>query len=218
MQFGKAFTFVFEDPKWLQKVGIAALIILIPIVGPFAVFGWSLEVTRRVINNDPELLPTFSDFVGHLMRGLKAFVIGLVYVLPIILVSACSNGLMVGIGSAASNQNSDVIGGSIAVLTTCIVCFASIYGILAGLLLPAAFGNFIATDKLGAAFRIGEVWGLFRANPGAYLLVFVGTILSGLIASLGTIICLVGALFTLAYSQVINGHLYGQAYLAAKAK
>jgi hypothetical protein len=129
MQFGKAFTFVFEDPKWLQKVGIAALIILIPIVGPFAVFGWSLEVTRRVINNDPELLPTFSDFVGHLMRGLKAFVIGLVYVLPIILVSACSNGLMVGIGSAASNQNSDVIGGSIAVLTTCIVCFASIYGL-----------------------------------------------------------------------------------------
>jgi hypothetical protein len=216
MQFGKAFTFVFEDQKWLQKVGIAALILLIPLIGALVVLGWSLEVTRRVIKSDPELLPDFSDFGGHLLRGLKAFVIALVYVLPIILVSICSQAVTLGITSGSNSQNSDAMGGIAVAVALCLSCFSIIYGIFVGLLLPAAFGNFVATDQLGAGFRLGEVMGLFRANPGAYLLVFVGVILSGFIGSLGVILCVIGALLTYAYSMLINGHLYGQAYLAAK--
>jgi hypothetical protein len=48
MNFGKAFTFVFDDPEWLRKVAINALIGLIPIVGQLYLLGWGLEVARRV--------------------------------------------------------------------------------------------------------------------------------------------------------------------------
>jgi len=34
MDFGRAFTFAFQDPDWLKKVGLAAVIFLIPIMTP----------------------------------------------------------------------------------------------------------------------------------------------------------------------------------------
>jgi hypothetical protein len=218
MQFGKAFTFVFEDPKWLQKVGIAALISLIPLVGQLVVLGWGLEVTRRVINNDSEPLPDFTNFVEYLVRGLKGFVISLVYVLPIILVVICVQTAGLGFASGNGNQDSDAMGYAVLAVTLCLSCFAILYGIAVGLLLPVAFGNFAATDQLGAAFRFGELIRLFRANPVAYLLTLVGMILASFISSLGAIACVVGALVTSAYAVVINGHLWGQAYSVARNK
>jgi hypothetical protein len=83
--------------------------------------------------------------------------------------------------------------------------------------LPAAIGNFAATGQLGAAFRFNEVFGLVRAAPGAYFMVFLGSIVASIIAGLGLIACIIGVLFTAAYAYMINAHLWGQAYKAAKA-
>ena len=102
MEFGKAFTFPFEDQEWLMKLGIAALVMLIPILGQFIVMGWALEVTRRVIQRDPQPLPDWSDFVGHLVRGLQVAVIGFVYALPIILLSSCPQILLVAVQEGVS--------------------------------------------------------------------------------------------------------------------
>ena len=39
MDFGKAFTYVFDDADWIKKVGIAAVLMLIPFVGQVIVAG-----------------------------------------------------------------------------------------------------------------------------------------------------------------------------------
>ena len=57
MDFGLALTYQFKDPNWPKKLLVAALISLIPVIGWFFVFGWSLEVTRRVIQNETQALP-----------------------------------------------------------------------------------------------------------------------------------------------------------------
>jgi hypothetical protein len=62
---------------------------------------------------------------------------------------------------------------------------------------------------------LGEVFGLVRAAPVAYLLVFVGSIAAGFIASLGTLACVIGVFVTSAYASTVNMHLIGQAYNAA---
>ena len=49
MDFARAFSYIFEDSDWLKKVGIAALVLLIPVLGVITVFGWSLTVTKRLI-------------------------------------------------------------------------------------------------------------------------------------------------------------------------
>jgi hypothetical protein len=92
-----------------------------------------------------------------------------------------------------------------------------LYSIFVGLMIPAAIGKLADTDELKAAFRFGEVFGLVRDNVGAYVIVLLGSLVASLVASLGVIACVIGVLFTGAYSFAINGHLIGQAYKQATA-
>jgi len=215
MEFGKAFTFAFEDQDWIKKLLIAALILLIPIIGIFVVMGWMLEIIRRVIVHDPNPLPDWSDFGGYLMRGFQAWLVGLVYALPIILINLCLQG---GVVAMQQSSGDDTIAAAASVLSICISCLLLIYALALGVVLPAALGNFAATGQLGAAFRFGDVFGLVRAAPAAYILVLVGSFLASLIASLGLILCIIGVLFTSALAYVIIAHLYGQAYNVATAQ
>jgi hypothetical protein len=213
MEFGKAFSFPFEDQEWFKKVAILALISLIPIVGPFVSLGWGVEITRRVIRKDPTPLPAFENFGGMLVDGLKVAVIIFVYMLPIILVQACNQGITFGLPSLIDDY--DTVGTITMVTLVCFGCLSLLYAILMGFMLPAAIGNFAASDQMGAAFKFGKVFGLVRAAPIAYLLVLLGTFLSGIVAMLGVIACAIGVFFTAVYAAAINAHLQGQAYLAA---
>jgi hypothetical protein len=215
MEFGKAFSFQFQDPDWIKKILIGALIMLIPLVGELVVIGWGFEITKRVIRQDPSPLPDWSNFMGNLVSGLKLFVVYLVYLLPIILVSACSQSVYL---IPSDVMDSNTMATVSMVVMICFGCVAFLYGIVIAFLLPAAVGNFAATDQLGAAFRFGEVFNLVKAAPVAYLLVILGSLLSSIIASLGSIACGVGALATTTYAMTVNGHLQGQAYNEAKAK
>jgi hypothetical protein len=209
MNFGQAFTFVFEDPDWVKKVLIPALISIIPIIGQIFLVGWSIDVTRRVIQGNPRPLPDL-DFGRQFVDGLKVTVIGLVYSIPIILFIIP----IIIVSATVGNQNldSNTVGPLVSIVSICCGGLIFIYSILLAFVLPAAFGNFAATDRLGAAFNFNEVMGLLRAAPGAYLLVLLGLFVSGLIGGLGSIICAIGVVVTLAYSQAVNGHLYGQGY------
>jgi hypothetical protein len=215
MEFGKAFSYQFQDPDWIKKILIGALIMLIPLVGELVVIGWGFEITKRVIRQDPSPLPDWSNFMGNLVSGLKLFVVYLVYLLPIILVSACSQSVYL---IPSDVMDSNTMATVSMVVMICFGCVAFLYGIVIAFLLPAAVGNFAATDQLGAAFRFGEVFNLVKAAPVAYLLVILGSLLSSIIASLGSIACGIGALATTAYAMTVNGHLQGQAYNEAKAK
>lgn len=219
MNFGRAFTFVFEDPDWLKKVGIAALVILIPVVGTIAVLGWTLEITRRVIKGEGETLPEWSDFGAYIGKGFQAFVIGLGYAAPLILLFICgmSISFIPAMLSGNGGQGADAAAGLMGLVMFCTYCLAAIVGIGIGIVMPAAYGKLADSGELGAAFRFGEVIGLVRAAPGPFLMVLLGGIVAnGFIAPLGSIACGIGALLTTAYAMLVMAHLYGQAYKNAK--
>ena len=213
MDFGKAFSFVFEDEEWLKKIGIAGLIFLIPILGQFVVIGWGTEITRRVIQNHPEPLPDWDDFMGYLVTGLQVFVIGFVYLLPVIFFQGCPAVFIPFLGSAGGND--DTIMTIFSIFTACLGCLTFLYAIVISVVLPAAISNFAAKDELKAAFSLGEVFGMVRNNIGAYAMVLLGSLAAGFFASLGAIACVIGMVFTSAYAYAMNGHLWGQAYNVA---
>jgi hypothetical protein len=220
MQFGLAFSFPFQDANWAKKILLMALISLIPVVGPFVLLGWVLEIARRVIANEQPTLPDSIDFGGWLMKGLMGLIISFVYALPLIIIFGCaftSPMILIAI-LAALKMDSGTSGMIGMVFMWCFMCIGILLAIAEGIIIPAAMGSYAATGQLGAAFKFGDVIGLVRAAPLAYVLVVVGAIVANIIGGLGTIACIIGVIATQAYAMTIMGHLYGQAYLAAKAK
>jgi len=212
MEFGRAFSFQFQDPDWIKKILLHALIGLIPIVGQFYLMGLGVEIARRVINNDPKLLPDI-DFGGILGKGFGSFVIGLVYAIPLIIFTLPI--YLVGPLGALIKLDDNTMGILMVIVSICCGGLALLYGIFMAFMMPAALGNYAAKGSIGAGLRFGEVFGLVKAAPVAYLLVVVGAIIGSFIAPLGGILCGIGSLLTVTYVNTMVGHLTGQAYLKA---
>jgi hypothetical protein len=218
MDIGKAFSFVFEDKEWIQKIAIAAVILLvgialswlllIPLILAFALLaGYTVEIIRRVLRGEAEVLPKWGNWGVLLTDGLKALVIYLVYFLPMIILSLCL-GIPIGALGERSPEASSVFSAFLS-------CISFIYAIAVTLVLPAATAKFAATNDLGAAFRFGEVFGLVRNNLSIYLITLVMAWVASLIGGLGALVCGVGWLVTYPYAWMVTGHLYGQAHLEA---
>jgi hypothetical protein len=206
MDLGRSFSYPFEDPDWLKKIGLVALVSLIPLLGQLIGLGWSLEVTRRVIRQDPRPLPDL-DFGSNLVDGLKIFVVVFAYLIPVWILLIPMTVVPFTLGDQGGGA--EAIIGFVAICGTLLII---LYSFLIAFLLPAAYGILAATGSIGAALRVGDVFGMVRTAPGAYLMVLLGTIVTGIIAQLGAVACLIGVFVTFAYSMAVNGHLYGQAY------
>ena len=219
MDFGRAFSHAQQDPDWLKKIGIGAALMLIPFLGWVIVFGWGLEITRRVIANDPNTLPDWSNFSDHLIRGLKGFVVSLAFSLPGMLVSICQSTMNAFVRTSAEQSSSlSAMAGALSIVIICLGCVTVILSLAGSFVMPAALGNMMANNgDLAAAFRFNEVIGLLRAGVGPYLLTLLGSMVAGIIASLGLIVCFIGVFVTAAWAMTVTSHLYGQAYNAAKA-
>ncbi len=215
MDFGAAFSFAFQDQDWLKKLGIAALLLLIPVVGWLFVTGWTIEIIRRVIRHDSVLLPEWNDFGKYFMDGLLMAIAGFIYTLPANLVNGIAQG-----ANAYMQGNGDTSGDMatvIMVVVGCAGCIAFIYSILVGLILPAVYANYAVKGGFGAAFQFGEIFALFKAAPGAFVIAFLGSIVAAIIGTLGVIVCIIGIVATMAYACTIGSHLTGQAYNQAQA-
>lgn len=227
MDIGKAFSFVFEDKDWVVKILIAIGILvagfvlswlLIPaIVAGIVLNGYALEITRRVIRGDATVLPPWEAWGQIFVDGLMVAIITFVYALPIIILSLCLGvpAQWVAEGSATSISARETIS---IFMSSSLGCFGLLWGIVMSLMVPAAIARYAVSSNLADAFQLGEVFALVRNNLGTYLLTAVMVWATGIMAGLGLLVCFVGVLFTAVYSQLVNGHLYGQAYLEATSQ
>jgi hypothetical protein len=210
MQFGTPFTYQFKQPDFIKKILLTGLIMLIPVVGQLYLLGWGVEIARRVINDEADLLPgvEFGPFIG---KGFKAFIIQFVYALPAIILAAPAYFFPL----AADNKTFTTI---LIILSVICGCLTLIYAIFMLFMSPAALGNLAVENTIGAGFQFGKLIGLVRAAPVAYLLVIVGQLIGSIVPPLvGTLVCGVGNLFTIPYASSMAFHFVGQAYKVATA-
>jgi hypothetical protein len=213
MDFGKPFTYVFDDPDWIKKIGFVALCQLIPFLGQLVAMGFMIETMRNLLFNDPLPLPEF-DFGKFLSKGFSAFVISFVYAIPMIILSLP---LYITQGVAMQAQNGDAA--NAAMIAVSCICGGAmfLYGIFLALAVPAALTRYADKNSIGAAFKIGEIAGIVRKAFVPYLIVIVGTLVASLIGSLGSVVCVIGVLATTVYANAIGAHFYVQAYRQAEA-
>ena len=207
MNFTLSFSFMFQDKAWFNKIALPALCMLIPIVGWLIVLGWALKITKNVIAGIEQPLPDL-DFGKDLLRGFFASLIGLIYSLPVSILSSLST--WIGNWFYFDNEVASIF---IAFVTASIGLLTFVLGVFSSFLTLAAIANYVAKDDFGAAFRFSDVFASLKKKIGDWLIVAVGMLLAlGIIAPLGTIACIIGVVITLTYGLAVSGHLLGQAY------
>ena len=211
MDFGKAFSFMFDDEDWPKKVALASILCL-SVIGVIPVLGWGLEVIRRVVNDDPEPLPDWGEFGQYLVKGLLVGVTVFVYFLPVIILGSCN----AGFGSLMNTMDEEIAIPLIATFTICLSCVYILYSVGASLLIPAALGNYATSGEFGSVFKLGQIFRIVKNNFGNYGLVFLGLLLADIIAPLGALACGIGVAVTSAYAILFSAHLMGQAYKIAE--
>lgn len=178
MNFGSAFAFQLKQEDWITKILLASLVSLIPIIGLYFLTGWTLDIAVRVIKEDTTLLPAL-DFNANLKRGFKAFVITTVHLLPnfIFLIPLLVIALL-----ARNSTSPNSVSSAMVISSLCLTLLMLVYNLVVMFVLPAALGNFLLKgEKIGAGLRTRDTFVLIRQAPGAYWMVFLGSILSGLI-------------------------------------
>ncbi len=224
MDFGKAFTFMFEDPEWLRKLGIGTLVgliglifspVLLGLIPLLMLLGYSLDVVRNVMDGKQHPLPEWDNWGGFLARGFKLCAAIFIWCLPIILVS-----IPMGIGGALTDQQNGAGGMQAigALLLICGSCLILLWGIFVTLISPAIYTRLAATNRFTSAFELGKLWAFTRDNIGNVIIAILLTGLAGLIASfiapLGLIALVIGVAITLPFamlwSYLVQAHLFGQ--------
>jgi hypothetical protein len=222
MDFGKAFTFMFEDAEWLKKLGIGTLLgllmlLLIPTivlwVVPFiAVLGYSVVALRNVMNGIERPLPEWENWGEFFSLGFKVFAATFIWALPIILLT-----LPLALGSAFIDQQGGAEGVGIA-MVVCGSCLALLWGLFIAVLTPAIYVRIAATDRFASAFEFGPMLAFTRDNLGnvilALLLLIVVGIIASVVAMLGVVVFVVGLLITIPFASLwqylVQAHLFGQ--------
>ncbi len=209
MNFGRSFSFVFQDPEWVKKVLIGGLVSLIPIVGNFMAAGYVLEVTKDTVENNDSPMPEWNDLGGYLVRGFLLQIGALIWMLPLIILIAC--GALV---TVAAFSGSDVFGGVILFSNICL--FAVLILIWSVAFIPMMTARYAVEQRFSAMLEIGEIIRDARNAGVALLILFLITIVASLIGAIGLIVCFIGVIFTQFYAYLVIGQAIGQTYRKAR--
>ncbi len=211
VNFGKAFTYIFDDKRWFDKLIIPVLVSLVPLIGPMAFSGYMLRTIKNVVQNEVDPLPDY-QFGDDLGRGFRFYLVGLVYSLPVLLVV----GLMMIPAMALNSNNSITALGVIFLILGGLLML--VYGLFLTVLQPIMMANFAVKDTFASGFEFGLFFKRLGNNFTAWLLVIAGMVIASIISPLGSILFAIGVVITMAYSQLMVAHLAGQAYVASEDK
>ena len=228
MDIGKSFSFPFEDNQWISKLGLGAVIAMVPVLN-FAWTGYIVELIRNVMNGAPQPLPNWDDIGKKFMDGVMLMVAGLVYALPMLIVICLPMGFMVIPVVLSSNGDmqdiANAIAGAGSVLFMCLLCVFMVYALILSVIYPAILIIFAREGTLASCFKFREVFELISKNMSPFLTAwgvslaasFVVGLVSGgaqvilnFIPCLGQIAAFVLAIGIVVYTTAIYAHLFGQ--------
>jgi Protein of unknown function (DUF4013) len=187
---GDSFSFPFRDPRWVEKVLVQGLILIIPIVGLIAAAGWMLMTYDNLRAGRQELAP--AGF--HLSRGIGLFGAWFIYSFVLSLPGDVLSGL-----SSAMNANHPLTGTPLSAL-------GSLLGFAAQVLLYFLLPSIIVMTYhrgFSGGMDVDGVWRLATSNLNNSVMASLIMFVAGIVAAVGIIACCVGVFFTGAYAAMV---------------
>jgi Protein of unknown function (DUF4013) len=208
-----AFAWPFRDPQWVSKLLVMGLILIIPIVGPMNGLGWMLAALDRLRAGEERLPPANFD---HLGRGVRLFVVYLVYYLAVGLLAAVIYVPSLLILTAQGHDNPNPVLVSLGVgLLLVDYSFLSLAGLVLTFATPAIV---LAFDRTGIAggLNVKGVVKLAVSSLANTLIAGLMLIAAAIVGSLGFVVCFVGVFFTQAYALAMQAWIIRSFELASE--
>jgi hypothetical protein len=210
MDLTRALKFPFDDENWLMKFVIGTLMSLVGVILPFIPLGYQVHTARSVMRGSDHPLPGSEDIGQVVADGLMAFIGGLVYAIPGLLVGC----FLMFVDAILSGSD---IGGLLFLCLLCVfVPILILYGALAAAMSWMGIIRYTESGNFSEFLRFSELFRDVRDNLSTLLGLLLYTFLVGLVVTVAAIpltITCVGLPALMFYSQVVTGHLLGQAGL-----
>ena len=212
MNYGRSFSFMFEDRDWVVKIVLGGVFMLLSciLVGIPFLYGYVLEVIRNVAEGRDTPLPSWDNLGEKFVQGLIIVVILIIVAIPLIL-SSCAAGFL---NAILADTRGDGARALMLLVVALAWLFFALYTLVYALFLPAFMIRYAMTRDFGATLNIRSAWSIITANFGNYILVLIVAALASLLGSLGTIACVIGVFLTYFWAYLLQGHLFGQYYRA----
>lgn len=176
MTFTEAVKRPFQDLKTLV---IGIIVMLIPIVNFTIGLGYILECAKTSLKNNKKL-PPWKNWGDLFVKGLVAFVITLIYAIPVIIVLALTVGTAILTGgiSAMFTEGSLVAMNSLATLGIGLV-LTVIVGVIMSLLSTVAIIRYAEKGNFGSAFEMSAIFK--KAFTGTYFAAWLVSMIYALV-------------------------------------
>lgn len=206
MDIARALTYFFKDSQWIAKALVAAVMIIIPIIGWLILAGYLLRITRNVIQGADVPLPVWDDFGGDFVRGFKLFLVGVLWYLPALLVASC----ITAAATFLTTGESDTTTGVASAISAFGSCIQFLLSLPVQFVLPLPITRLAMTDRLSDAFAFSAIFQEIRPAAVDLLIVLGLTLIAGIVAWFGILLFCIGILATLLWSYLFQAHLWGQ--------
>jgi hypothetical protein len=215
VDFVQAYTFMFKEDRWIPKLVIGGLVVLLSvlILPSFILVGYQIAVVRRVMAGATPILPEWDEIGRKFMDGLNLAIAIVVYALPLWLL-AC---IMVVLSFVFADPATGQVTGLGTIPMIVIGCLMLPFGLALAFAVPALTIQYARVGQLNALFRFREIADLVRENAVDILLTIVASAVAGLALSMVisvSIITICGPIILAfggpVWQQIGLGHLYGQ--------
>ena len=207
--FLKPLAYVFEDPRWLQKLVLGALFSLagVILIGVFFVYGYMARLVRNVVAGVEQPLPEWEDLGDMFAEGAMLFVASLIYLIPFIFLFFMT--VPFSVLADLDNAAAQILGGGGLVILMLVIFPVSI---ALAVWVPAAMLHAAVKRDFRAAFDFRTIAAFLRNNALNYILAYLDWLVARFAAPLGLILCCVGVFLTSFWAMVVGAHAFAQVY------
>jgi len=209
----RAFTYVFDDPQWVSKLVMVAIVtfgsailspILIGLVGIAVLFGYQLELIRNIRRGERHPLPAWDDFGRFLSMGINPLIAWIAYNVPNLVI-----GLVIGLIAMTAGDGL-LSGGLVTLALCCFVPLLFIYNLAIQPVYTLGLGRYAEEPRLKVFFEFSSLIRLVRSRTDALIQWLLGAVIAAIVLGLVNAIPCLGWIVGGALTIPIFGHLSGQ--------
>lgn len=191
--------FIFQDERWLRKLGVLFAIGLIPGLNLIAWMGYMISTAHNVVRGATRPLPDWQDWADILARGLMSLSASLALFVPVFVLLAAGLAL-------------NAAGMGAALLCALLIV---IFGVMLALaLLAAGHIRYARTDRHQDYYDLGSRLGDLRRFAPMFGPLVIGQVLfagGSLVVGALLSVTLVGPLVVFSVASAVNGYILGMA-------